>query len=243
MDVISMMAKAELFKAGVPLTLMDEWYREIYVEPDVRTAEKEMDAFLAKISLRELMPVLAPYLIANAQEEAIWRTVDWTRKLFGVKMAPTIQTSIAASPMESHFVYEEGKDGEWQLLVNPRLLRDIPVDLLIGVVAHEVWHGYQQQRSLKWQGHSAVEVAKLSSEEKRDLMYALNNMYIIRPEQDREGYASQLVEAEAYLVTNKIRETLAQILTKAYHHGKVPAQMLIALNSTIGKMPICGRFC
>ncbi len=237
---VELMAKLNLVEAGIPLWLSDDWYQEIYIEPDIQVAIQEMDAALAKVQLQDLIPVLAPYLITNADEEAIRRTVKWARELFGVKMEPEIRFSAEVSLMESWFSCQEKSGIRWRLIINPHRLRDESVDFLIGAVAHEVWHGYQRECAKKWEGCLGIVLTKMSMKDKHELMRALNQTYVVASKQDPKIYMSQLIEAEAYALTGKVCEMLVRILTEAYRRGEIPRQMLVATTSLNGRSALAG---
>ena len=62
-------------------------------------------------------------------------------------------------------------------------------------VAHELWHAYQHERA----SHPTTRL---------DAMYAANNADYIKPEDDFEGYQSQLVEAEARAFAQQIKDRM-----------------------------------
>lgn len=234
---VEAMAKLKMFEAG------DDWYRKIYVKPDVQVITRKMEAVLAKVRLSDLMPVLAPYLITNASEEAMQRTAEWARALFGVKMKPKILLTSETNSMESRFSRQEGMDEQWELVIGQEPLHNEPVELLVGSVAHEVWHAYQRECAMKWEERPGIVLTNLSMEDRHELMYALNQMHIVMPKQNSEIYMSQLIEAEAYMIMDKVRDMLQRVLVEAYRRGEIPKQLLMAATSLSGRPTLIGAFC
>lgn len=236
---VAMTAKFTMLQMGVPIWQLEERFEEIYVAPRLDEASKEMDDKLARIKFKDLMPVLVPFLAVDILE-ATRRTAELMRELFGVRTKPEIKVSSETDAMQTCYVCRGCEVKAWNFLVNTRNVRDLPIDILIGAAAHEVWHAYQQERALKWRKNHQQRVELITTEVTRDMLYALNGQYIISPSEDLEAYAAQLVEAEAYCLTKKVCAFLRRAFLEAYRRGEIPRRMYEAIAMPMGAANLLG---
>ena len=125
----------------------------------------------------------------NEQKEAMRDLAEYISDAAGLENPPNIE------------FYNNEKDGDYggfdrtnnTLYINEHMLYQN--DEAADTVAHELWHARQYERSQ-------------NPRSKQDLMYAENFNDYITPEEDFEGYQSQILESEARAFANQIKERL-----------------------------------
>lgn len=159
--------------------------------PENEAVRKACDSFLNELRKMDLRDIRKAYSRSNEEgDEALARLlVD----MLGIKNPPKISVE-KRDPSKT-------ANGEYKSSINTIVIykRDTPIRDCrgAGVLAHEMWHAYQEMQASYRNG--------------KNHLYKYNNEHYIKSEDDYPGYRTQLVENEAFYFGDSVRQILTSI--------------------------------
>lgn len=197
----------------------DNWWSQLY---GIQGNEGYVSHFLEQ-ALSELNVVTATY-----SPNDWWRcaciSVEYFRKKFEVTLPIKIARGDTSGNSYAWNVDDDFEVDASEIVLGtfPGCLNGIPpVEVLIAMIAHEVWHAHQVEKYCGFlkstQGILNLDEIDPDDVKNRGAIYVLGN-YVLYEEPvpgDFVAYSMQIVEAEAYYIQGQIISTLSQ---KSIHH-------------------------
>lgn len=219
MKDIEMKCKRSLLQEGVPEELIQQWYEAVYVNPDASVFDGLFRDYMWAISDSDIMDLLTVYG-EDGSEAALHAMIKYFTKLLGIKRElKTVEVNCVDS-VACLVGVEERRLVELDLAVNTKNYRAFDGAALMIAMAHEMWHVCQVERMGRWLDEHYGAEFDFRSEMDRELLYYLNHMCVIELEESERFYAGQIIEREAYRMTDFMATRIKMFSPKVHAKAK-----------------------
>lgn len=215
------------------------WYEAVFVNPDLSRTDLLFQKVAQHIVIDDLLELSRIY-VTQGFITGIRSTVDYFRQIVGVKQS--VDVTVSSTPHSRRqfggvFLYraviENNILTESKLLIDKDLWRHQPASTYVEIVAHEMWHAYQTMCGLNWI-RSVGFLGISPSSAPLGVLYAVNMLCSIEPDDDLSGYGEQLSEREAYRFNAFIMDWIETLFQEAYLSGRITGE-----RNVFYSLPIC----
>lgn len=231
MKDVEMKCKMSLLREGVPEELVQKWYEAVYVNSDVSEFDGLFRDYMWAISDSDIMDLLTVYG-EEGSETALQAMTKYFTKLLGIKRELKTVAVDCVDSVACLVGIEGRRLVELDLAVNMESYQTFDGAALMIVMAHEMWHVCQVERMGRWLDEHYGAEFDFWSEMDRELLYYLNHMCMIELEESERFYAGQIVEREAYRMTDFMATRIRMFSPKV--HAKAKQSILQAKAVLVG---------